>query len=610
VFESAHVTLKFLALVAEVGTHQLSEVLPKVADRFSPLFVGDHMVAVGCWMLFYVIEAAAIMSVLKSFPDDPEAAQRAAKNVVTLPKKMLPLRSTIFKHLLRQKGSLTPATSAAATASFAAPRAPQPAPHTSSAFVDKDIPTAVPGDAGSVATLPRPAPRMGGSSTKQRKADLKDDKQNPEGKEKTDKDTDEPSTLAGLGQLDQISSPVTRPNKGKDGVPLAEPINQRLLDKKRKEKGLKPGEWDPNTSLLARRMNELKGRRAYLKNFWYAAAISEEVKEAPVGVELCGEKIVLFRGKDGQVRCLNDVCPHRGAPLSKGWVNTVDGHECVVCPYHGWAFDGEGVLRDVPAAEHVGEWPQKQLVDAYPVQEKGGFVWLFYGSKSLPADERPPIPYVPELDDPAWKPVYGSIEFDCNHWSVFENAIDMAHIHYLHSDSFGNQGQPQIRDMTCTHDAYGVTAKFGLHNKPVNKLWEFSQVPIVNVTAKALLPSTSVIAFTLGNGLSFTTFVNTVPVNANKTINRFSLIRKLDADKLGIFNMNAWDRFARQAMIKILSEDKAMVEELRPDLLPREISVKADLPQIAFRKLRQEYIDMGYGVAPETVEKRYTAPDL
>lgn len=31
------------------------------------------------------------------------------------------------------------------------------------------------------------------------------------------------------------------------------------------------GEWDPNTSLLANRMKELQGRRAYLKNFWYAA---------------------------------------------------------------------------------------------------------------------------------------------------------------------------------------------------------------------------------------------------------------------------------------------------------------------------------------------------
>lgn len=60
---------------------------------------------------------------------------------------------------------------------------------------------------------------------------------------------------------------------------------------------------------------------------------------------------------------------------------------------------------------------------------------------------------------------------------------------------------------------------------------------------------------------------------------------------------------------RILTEDKAMVEQLRPEMLPREISVKADLPQIAFRKLRQEYIDMGYGVSPEATENKYRAPD-
>ena len=70
---------------------------------------------------------------------------------------------------------------------------------------------------------------------------------------------------------------------------------------------------------------------------------------------------------------------------------------------------------------------------------QGGFIWLFYGTKNFPVDERPPIPMVPELEDPTWKPVYGEIEFECNHWSVFENAIDMAHIHYLHDDTFGNQ---------------------------------------------------------------------------------------------------------------------------------------------------------------------------
>ena len=72
----------------------------------------------------------------------------------------------------------------------------------------------------------------------------------------------------------------------------------------------------------------------------------------------------------------------------------------------------------------------------------------------------------------------------------------------------------------------------------------------MNVTAQALLPSSSVISFTLGNGLSFTTFVNTVPINGNRTVNRFALVRNLAIDKTGIFNMGAWDRFARQAMIK------------------------------------------------------------
>jgi hypothetical protein len=50
------------------------------------------------------------------------------------------------------------------------------------------------------------------------------------------------------------------------------------------------------------------------------------------------------------------------------------------------------------------------------VEERGGFVWLFWGDARLPAEERPPIPFTPELEDPEWKAVYGEIEFDCGHW--------------------------------------------------------------------------------------------------------------------------------------------------------------------------------------------------
>ena len=149
-------------------------------------------------------------------------------------------------------------------------------------------------------------------------------------------------------------------------------------------------------------------------------------------------------------------------------------------------------------------------------------------------------------------------------------------------------------------DAYGATAQFALHNKPVNALWAWSSVPKVDVTARAMLPSTSMISFTLAGGLSFITFVNTVPISPGRAINRFALIRKLDSDPTGglVFNSRAWDGIARRAMLRILGEDKAMLEELRPQDLPREISVKADLLQTAFGKLRGEYLQMGYGVDP------------
>lgn len=311
------------------------------------------------------------MQIAQRYPDDAEAAKQAMTNMVTLPRKMLPIRLQIMKRLLLTLPGM----------------APTPAAATVSAFVDAPTPP-------SIAPPPPPAPTLPRSAV-------------PAPPKKAD---DEQGTLE-----DDLAT-------------------------RRRRRGLRPGQLDPSPSIINRRTKELADRRAYLRNFWYAAAASEQVTaDAPLGVEMLGMKLSLFRDAQGVVRCVSDVCPHRGAPLSKGWVEKHDGHNCVVCPYHGWAIDGDGYLRDVPAAEHDGEWPTAApVVDVYPVAEKGGFVWLFFGrywllsshchhcrhvkrinhSDKMPVEERPPIPYVPELDDPAWKPVYGEIEFDCPHWGT------------------------------------------------------------------------------------------------------------------------------------------------------------------------------------------------
>lgn len=48
-----------------------------------------------------------------------------------------------------------------------------------------------------------------------------------------------------------------------------------------------------------------------------------------------GEQVAVFRLRDGSLRAVSGVCPHRGGPVADG---TVD-REVVICPLHHHAFD-------------------------------------------------------------------------------------------------------------------------------------------------------------------------------------------------------------------------------------------------------------------------------
>ena len=74
-------------------------------------------------------------------------------------------------------------------------------------------------------------------------------------------------------------------------------------------------------------------------NFWYPVAKVDEVRDdEPLQIQILGLKFVAFRDSEGVARVLSDTCIHRGGALGKGWVR--DG--CVICPYHGWEYQGDG----------------------------------------------------------------------------------------------------------------------------------------------------------------------------------------------------------------------------------------------------------------------------
>ena len=116
--------------------------------------------------------------------------------------------------------------------------------------------------------------------------------------------------------------------------------------------------------------------RTIFTNRWYGLKPSKFVKNIPKRVEFLGKDVVVWRNKDNSIVIQDDLCPHRGARLSMGQVDKTKS--CITCPYHGWKFDDEGVLRELPA-ETGSKLVNNYQIKTYEAMESGGIVWACMG---------------------------------------------------------------------------------------------------------------------------------------------------------------------------------------------------------------------------------------
>ena len=166
-----------------------------------------------------------------------------------------------------------------------------------------------------------------------------------------------------------------------------------------------------------------------LAEYWYPIMPSSGLRRRPVHRRLLGRDIVLVR-HDGRAWALEDRCPHRGIPLSKGRCE-FPGH--LTCIYHGWTFDvRDGALKaaltDGPDSPVVG----KVRVRSYPVEERAGMVFVWMG-------EGEPVPVEDDLPEDLLREdarVFVLMR-DCpGNWRyASENGFDEAHNKMLHRSS-------------------------------------------------------------------------------------------------------------------------------------------------------------------------------
>jgi len=308
-----------------------------------------------------------------------------------------------------------------------------------------------------------------------------------------------------------------------------------------------------------------------LRHQWTPVIPLVELTANPLGVELAGERVVLFRDGEDHWHALLDRCPHRGAALSLGSV-TEDGS--LQCRYHGWRFAGDGRCRRVPLNELGDRALARIRATALPTRELAGALWIYTG---LPGEAPPPEPLVPEsLRGPPRE--YGTYsQHWAAHWTrAVENFIDFAHPPYLHRNTIG----------MWSHDAAEGGAIARVEVEPTD--WGFRTLNGYGrgggFRVDWYRPNLSVLHF--GAGAEGKLHVFAIPVNAGHT--RVMTVRRLPPGEDPA-------RFtARKGAVDhtILDEDRAIVESQRgPVDDQEEISVATDGPSVAFRRWHRAMLD-------------------
>lgn len=161
-------------------------------------------------------------------------------------------------------------------------------------------------------------------------------------------------------------------------------------------------------------------------NYWYPAEWSRKLKKGQHGeTKFWGHSIALFRDERGELAAVENRCPHRHLPLTMGKVKGCT----LVCAYHGWAFDKQGVLQSV---EHdlFGRALPKLHIRAYPVQERYGLIWIFPGDPTLAAQT--PLPLIPNAEGAdSWPSVSFDFSWRAHFSMVIDNLCNLCHL-YTH----------------------------------------------------------------------------------------------------------------------------------------------------------------------------------
>ncbi|MGI4943997.1 MAG: Rieske 2Fe-2S domain-containing protein [Janthinobacterium lividum] len=322
----------------------------------------------------------------------------------------------------------------------------------------------------------------------------------------------------------------------------------------------------------------LMSRETALRRYWYCLFPVAELGATPRAFRLLGEDIAVWADRDGVPHAVLDRCPHRTAKLSLGTVR----EDAIVCPYHGWAFAGDGHCVHVP--QDVLNKPVPFGVKAFRCEARYGQVWVCLDEPV--AD----IPEVPQFGQPGFRQVFEfSEEWACSALRIMENEFDAAHLSFVHAGSFGSTNPvPSIATIAEQPDGFIATNEMDVRNPEDMRgaLHMVEDKTVRRTTGHYMLPFNRVTEIAYPNGLKNVLVTWLTPMEDNRTrFNQFVMRNDTEA-QVPSADVIAFDR-------RVTLEDKVVLESTAP-MVPLDVSegvelhMPSDHPGLLMRRMLRE----------------------
>ncbi|QRM55935.1 aromatic ring-hydroxylating dioxygenase subunit alpha [Sinorhizobium sp. BG8] len=109
-----------------------------------------------------------------------------------------------------------------------------------------------------------------------------------------------------------------------------------------------PNDWDrsglPGWCYHSAALLDLEKQHLFREHWQIACHVSDVPEPGNyITMDFVGDRALILRGQDGEVRAFHNICRHRGSRL----VADASGkcRNALVCPFHGWVYNLDGTLR-------------------------------------------------------------------------------------------------------------------------------------------------------------------------------------------------------------------------------------------------------------------------